>query len=178
MRLPRRFLRQTNALRIISRWWQSPWTGQMKDKKIGWQKNLLCQLILLSPSLLVLQRNRDGTSVAAAAEPLAVSATTSVHLTSRFSLSPVSPGYIPGGPQLASYLPADTPPGFPWVYPRGTTTGQLPTGPTPVSGRVQQTPPRRRCAEAATPPRLAFVPPDGARGQPQSISVGQRGSLT
>ncbi len=43
------------------------------------------------------------------------------------TLPPVSPGYIPGGPQLPSYPPADTPAGFPWVYPRGTTTAQLPT---------------------------------------------------
>ncbi len=88
-------------------------------------KDFLCRLVFLSPYLLVLHTSGDGTSVAAAAEPLAVSATTSVHLTFRFSLSPVSPGYIPGGPQLTSYRPADTPSGFPWVYPRGTTTDQL-----------------------------------------------------
>ncbi len=91
----------------------------------------------------------------------------SLHLTSRFTLSLVSPGYIPGGPQLASYS-ADARSGFPWVHSRGTT-GQLPT--------------RRRSLRfplgtfqgdhnwpATYPPTLAPVSPGYIPGGPQLAS--------
>ncbi len=83
-----------------------------------------------------------------------------------FTLSLVSPGSIPGGPRLARYRPADTPSGFPWVYPRGTTTGPLPTRrhslwfPLGISQGDHNWP-------ATDPPTLPLVSPGYIPGGPQ-----------
>ncbi len=118
--------------------------------------------------------------------------TTTGQLPAIFQPRPVSAGFIPEGPQLASYRqfsnpvrfplglsqgdhnwPATgnfpTPSGFRWVYPRGTTTGQLPAifQPRPVSaGFIPEGPQLASYRQFSNPVRF----PLGLSGGPQLVS--------
>ncbi len=93
----------------------SPWRSQLRRSQLRRSQLLLSPLAVSATAVSAAAEPLavSATAVSAAAEPLAVSvtavsATSSLHLTSGFSLNLVSPGYIPGGPpRLASYhLPA------------------------------------------------------------------------
>ncbi len=104
---------------------------------------------------------------------------------------PATDGHPAGHRDTTQHRPADTPSGFPWVHPRGTTTGQLPTrrhsppvspgyipgGPRLASYRPADTPsgfpwvhPGDHDWPATNPPTLPLVSPGYIPGGPQLAS--------